>query len=143
MHLVKWEAGTRTRYGTIEEPGPDEQRPGPDVLFVRDAVMPVTYEVEQAKLVEILLTEFQQYQGQQYELAWRRGTKAKGLKGKLFAIPVGDGHAYYVVVGNGGRKNAQVEWRGFGPNNYVCPKLGCGKSLPREQVRRLVQDGEI
>jgi hypothetical protein len=51
------------------------------------------------------------------------------VKGKIFAVGVGDGYAHYIVT-KVNKKTVRVEWRGFSPDNWVDQTLGYGGTFP-------------
>jgi hypothetical protein len=58
--------------------------------------------------------------------------------GKLFALPVGDGHAFYVVT-KVNKKTVDIEWRGFSSDRWTDFTLGEGGREKRELIERLVR----
>lgn len=157
MYRVKFERDGKTHFGIVSYTGPNGKRQDKeaDVLVVKDAVLPRSYEVPRTELVEIPRTsdsfgrfnhETQKWEGgdeydafvrEAHEVAEARHAELpEGVHvGKLFSIPVADGRASYVVtrVGDG---TADVEWRGFNPDRYTDHWFGYGRrDVPLEDLR--------
>lgn len=59
------------------------------------------------------------------------------VKGKLFAVGVADGSAYYVVT-KVNRKTVDIEWRGFCMDRWTDRGLGYGGRFQKDFIERYV-----
>jgi hypothetical protein len=111
-------------------------------LIVEDAISPIRYQIDPSytEIVEIPFDyknfgqdEYDKFVESEFEKSQNISDKAKTLVGKMFTMPVGDGCAYYVVVGETPR-TAIVEWRGFCPDRWVDRTYGYKGSFPKKMI---------
>lgn len=118
-------------------------------VLVEEAVTGKKYVVPDAELVDIEMSGFRET-GDEYQrhvhtefqrahaLSEANPADGKVRAGDMFAIGVGDGHAYYVVT-KVHRKNCDVEWRGFGGDRYTDHHFGHGGRFPVADVKRYIR----
>jgi len=80
-------------------------------------------------------TEYDKHVFKEYKKHLKRQEKAgEGIqKHKMFQVGVADGYAHYVIT-KVGKRNVEIEWRGFGADNYFDMTLGGGGSFPRHCI---------
>ena len=111
------------------------------ILMVKDSILPIYYELTPDKYeivpVDICGNEYDKYIDKELALAIKASDKAKGLVGKMFSCGVGDGSAFYVVVGETKTK-ADIEWRGFSLDRWESPVFGMGGRFDKKLIQKEV-----
>jgi len=131
-----------TRYGIFREAEKGERRPRKGFVFVDDAILPKCFEVSETLIVD-LPPDFGGEYDKYVEAEWKKAEAhskrlPKGLRpGKLFAVGVADGYAYYVVT-RVTKRTVTVEWRGFHLDRWTDQVLGWGGSFPLSAIEPLV-----
>ena len=147
MYQVKWQHGTKLKYGIVDTFGPASiqyYNEGQQVI-VDDAITTERYVLNVDALTDIPMTwnpkdEYTQYVEDQYLIAkGRSDALPEGLHtGKLFRVPVGDGYAYYVVR-KVNKKTVDIEWRGYSLDRWVDFRFGAGGREKRDVIEALVR----
>lgn len=120
--------------GTTDEFNNSSEVTVDDVIFKRKYCVP---KKDLKPVKGAYPNECDRYMADQLKKAIAVSKAAEGIVGKIFRTHVGEGHAYYVVVGETD-KRAIVEWRGFGPERYVDRYFKYGGSFSKDKVRGLV-----
>ena len=150
LYQVKWCPGF-WRYGVVDRWGEssiqyyqEEQN-----VIVNDAITPARHVVAVSELVPIDTSfnppdEYTAFVEEQYRIAkGRSDSLPEGLHpGKLFRVPKGDGHAWYVVT-KVNKKTVTIEWRGYSLDRWVDDRFGFGGREKRETIEMFVarEDG--
>ncbi len=114
------------------------------VLRVDDAVLPTYMDIPVGAAIPVEFStdyandEYNKYLDAELEKAQRVSDRAgNGLRvGKLIAVGVADGSAWYVVT-KVNKTTACIEWRGFCPDRWHDQVLGWGGSFPKRRIESL------
>lgn len=143
--LVKFLLADQVHFGTVLELDPKANE-----ALVGDVLQPLRHRLPTAALTPFdcasgLFDECQAYLDQDYRAAReqaRRLPKGKVVVGKIFAIGVADGQAWYLItrVGKNG-KTCALEWRGWGGlDGYTDHHFGYrAGNVPVAQVAKYVR----
>lgn len=154
-YQVKFQRDGKTIFGIVEQYSDRAKKLAKEgAVIVSDAVLPVAYQVQEKDLIDIEMSseydhkrgcmkdEFSLYVADEFDKAKKLSASLKGLKpGKMFAVGVADGAAYYVVT-EVGKKTCKVEWRGFCPDRWHCQILGAGGAFPVSAIKPQIQREE-
>jgi hypothetical protein len=146
LYQVKFEHDGKTIYGIVDRYSKEARKlPKSKRCLVEDAILPKTYVVDEKRLISLPTDfggEYDKYVEGQLKAAQKLSDSVKGFEpGKLFALGVADGSAWYVVTKVKG-KNATVEWRGFCMDRWTDRWLGWGGTFPCSQIKPLVKAEE-
>lgn len=146
----------RQRIGLVDQYGEDaEKLLAKGILVVEDYILPYAQHCKMTEVTPIkevipldakptnympldcVITDaWQDYWQGLADEAHKKLTKV-GV-GAMFYVPVGDGHATYVVTAM--RKKGtecKVEWRGFSGDRWVCQQYGMGDWFRTKDVERM------
>jgi dienelactone hydrolase len=142
-YQVKFVRDGNTIYGIVDQYSDEAKKYAKSgQVVVEDAVLPVSYTVPESEITDIELRppipgqadELHQYVERQFDEAMKLSDTLTGVKpGKLFAVGVADGAAYYVVT-KVTKNKATVEWRGFCPDRWTDHWFGWGKTVPIQEL---------
>jgi len=140
-YQVKFQRDGKTIYGVADTCDIELARKGQ--LLVADAILPKTYLVPESAVTDVPMEPFpdemHKFVEAELEKAQAASDALTGLvPGKLFALGVGDGHAWYVVT-KVSKTRCAIEWRGFCIDRYTDHILGWGGSFQRSIIERLVR----
>ena len=155
---VKWLDGSQTRYGLCYGKYGSffsKKEPRPGYVFVNEALTGRMHEVPEVNLTDIPAyfgtynqktgefenqDEYHTYVQNELKKALEISDKAgPGLQvGKLFAVGVADGTAWYVVT-QVNKRNCNIEWRGYDFDRYRDQVLGWGGNIPKKNIEHLVR----
>lgn len=140
-YQVKFNWDGEVRYGVVRDSWKNNGVDEDGRVVVDDAILPRAYRVPESEIIDIEDgDEYYQYIQDEYRKA-REISDAlpDGLHvGAMFSVGVADGEAFYVVT-RVTKTTASVQWRGFNPDRYTDHYFGWGKTLPREDVERYVE----
>lgn len=142
---VKFLRNGETKYGEVRQYCEDGKKAiAKGEYIVDDAILPVAYRIKMNEATEIpmrwdMLDEYQAYVKQCFKDAANLSDQLgdKVTVGKLFALGVADGCAWYIVT-KVNRKTCVVEWRGFELDRYTDRWLGYGKKINITDVQPYV-----
>lgn len=146
-YQVKFNRGGKLTYGIVNNYGKEAKKLAKKgQLIVADAILPVSYVVKEADITDIPMSttfapdEYTQYVDDEYQKSQVLSDSLKGLAvGKLFAVGVADGSAFYIVTGVGKGPNCKIEWRSFQGDRYHDQVLGLGGSFSKTIIKRFVE----
>jgi hypothetical protein len=118
-----------------------------EMIEVEDAVLPKKYRFKysDAEVVSIPCnypSEYDKYVDNQLEKAQKKSRSIeKGLKGKLFSVPVGDGSAYYIIKSE--KANiVKIEWRGFSLDRWHDNYFQEGGEFNKDRIADMIYQQE-
>jgi hypothetical protein len=142
-YQVKFQKDGKTVYGVTHMCGEEEKELAKNgQLLVADAILPKTYVIPESAVTDVPLDPFPD---EMYKFVEAEREKAQVVSdaltglvpGKMFSLPVADGHASYVVT-KVSKTRCTIEWRGFCIDRYTDHILGWGGSFQRSIIERLV-----
>jgi hypothetical protein len=110
--------------------------PEPGTAIVADLLRPVSFQVDEATISDISWYDASRIvETAKAEAVALSEELGSGIAvGKLFTLPHEDGEAWYIVTELTDAE-AEVEWRGFGPNRRRDGRLGWGGVFNRMVIQ--------